>query len=274
MSSTWSPAAVPALLPAPARRGSGLTSTAAGRLRHVELVWGTAVSFDVRTSPDATAVVAPALERAVAWLHEVDRVFSTYRADSVVTALREGRLAETDAPRQVRQVLAACRVARELTDGCFDPWAVVGGFDPSGYVKGWATGIAADLLVDAGATRVCVNGGGDVVVRGAGEAWRVGVRHPDDAGAVLRVVPLVDGAVATSGLYERGLHVVDPRTGAAVTSTRSATVVGPDPGLADALATGVLVAGREAIPWFDDLPGWSAYAVDDLGAWSLGPDLA
>jgi thiamine biosynthesis lipoprotein len=54
-------------------------------LRHAEEVMGTVVSFDVRGGePDA---VRTALEEAIAELHRVDEVFSTYREHSQVSRL-------------------------------------------------------------------------------------------------------------------------------------------------------------------------------------------
>lgn len=253
--------------------------------RHVEFIWGTAVTIDVR-DPDGSMPSDDAVAEAVAWavdeMKRVDRVFSTYRADSVVTALRTGARTEESLnaadPNEadVIEVIAACREARDLTEGCFNPWAVDGGFDPSGYVKGWAAELVADGLVERGADHVCVNAGGDVVTRGlAGPnlPWNVGVRHPEDASSVVRTFVSRDGAVATSGAYERGDHIVDPRRRSAAAAARSATVVGPNSGLAEVLSTALIVAGRDGARWFTSLPGYKAFVVDPLPAetaWSVG----
>ncbi len=85
-------------------------------------------------------------------------------------------------------------------------------------VKGWAVQRAADALREAGLRDFCVNAGGDVVVAGGpepGRPWLVGVRHPDRADRMCVVFGLRDAAVATSGAYERGAHIVDGRTGRA-----------------------------------------------------------
>src|SRR4051794_38532462 len=74
----------------------------------------------------------------VSFLDDVGRWFSTFRDDTPVHLLRTGTVDESAVPDVVAEVIAGCRRARELTDGAFDPWAVRGGFDPSGYVKGWA----------------------------------------------------------------------------------------------------------------------------------------
>lgn len=255
------------------------------RHRHRELIWGTAVTVDVRAGEEGLPperAVQHALDVAVANMRWVDAVFSTYRPDSLVTALRTGLLDERRLTRwdpaqaALLDVLQRCREGRRLTGGCFDPWAVRGGFDPSGYVKAWAVERLADDLVRAGCANVCVDAGGDVVTRGSaapGEPWTVGIRHPEDPGAVTWTVLPGDGAVSTSGTYERPAHIVDPRTGRPAAGARSASVVGPDARLAGVLATGLVVAGREGARWFTGLDEWSARVVDPApaqSAWSIG----
>lgn len=243
---------------------------------HAEPVWGTVVSFDLRaeTFPAAYDEI---LRAAIGYLHQVDAWFSTYRADSPITALRNGLLPAYRMPPVVQEVLEACQRARLLTRGAFDPWAVRGGVDPSGYVKGWAAGQVADQLVRAGIANVSVNAAGDIACRGhqsPGEPWSIGIAHPHDTAHVVEVVRISDGAVATSGLYERGAHIVDPRSGATAMRCDSATIVGPDSGLADALATAALITGPGCAAWFTDLPAWSVYLVKDGQASFLGPAFA
>ena len=157
----------------------------------------------------------------------------------------------------------------------FDPWAVRGAVDPSGYVKGWAAGVVADLLFVRGVPNVCVNASGDIACRGfqsPGELWTVGITNPYDTQSVIRAVSVPDGwAVATSGLYERGSHIANTVTGDFGVHYDSATVVGPDAGLADALATACLVEGPTCNRWFVGLPDWSVYLVKDGRAEFFGP---
>ena len=163
---------------------------------------------------------------------------------------------------EVREVLAICERLRHETDGAFDiragahaevePRPGLAPLDPSGFVKGWALERAAEQLVDGGATRLCINAGGDVVVRGrVGEhdPWRVGIQHPWQRDKVADVVSVTSGAVATSGRTERGDHVIDPRTRRPATGLVSATVIGPDLGVADALATAAIAHGSIGVPW-------------------------
>jgi thiamine biosynthesis lipoprotein len=236
-------------------------------VRHVERVMGTAVSFDVRPGAAGDALATRALRRACRTLQRADAVFSTWRDDTPISRLRRGELEAQDAPPEVAAVLVRCAEARRLSGGWFDPWEMPGGVDPTGLVKGWAAQRAADRLREAGVEAAMVNAAGDVATFGEpepGRPWRVGVRDPL---APRRIACVVDarGAVATSAAYERGGHVLDPHTREPAHAALSATVTGPDLGLADALATGLLAAGADGIEGLEALGGYEALVVDPSG---------
>jgi thiamine biosynthesis lipoprotein len=231
------------------------------RTVHVEQVMGTAVSFDLRGGGDHAA----AIRAAVAWFHEVDGRFSTYRPGSEVMRLRRGELPQVSP--DLAEVIVACDVLAAESGGAFDAH-LPGGFDPSGYVKGWSVDRAGRLLRKHGCETWCINAGGDVLVSAASATatpWRIGVRHPFDPTAVATVLDVRDGAVATSGRYERGDHVFDPRSDRAAIGVVSATVCGPDLGLADAFATAALVLGEDGPAWVATLPGYDCWSVLDDG---------
>ncbi|WP_081901023.1 FAD:protein FMN transferase [Ferrimicrobium acidiphilum] len=181
------------------------------------------------------------VDRATDELGRLDRVFSTYRDDSEVSRLRRGERGVESS--EVEEVVALCELARELSDGYFDPWAVPGGFDPSGLVKGWATERILQMLIDAGAAEAVVNGGGDIAIHSS-EPINVGIRHPFVADRLCAVVKC-NTAVATSGLYERGCHVINPAGGEL--GAFAATIVGAPLYLADALATAVIAGGDRVL---------------------------
>jgi FAD:protein FMN transferase len=79
------------------------------------------------------------------------------------------------------------------------------------------------------------------------------------------VVGGTDVAVATSGTYERGAHVINPRRGTPATGLRSVTVTGPDLGKADAYATAALAMGEPGIAWLAKLSGYESAAITDDG---------
>jgi len=82
---------------------------------------------------------------------------------------------------------------------------------------------AGRILTRARARRFHINSGGDVLLRGD-TPWRVGIRHPFERDSLACVVELSHGAVATSGGYERGTHIVDPVTRRAPCGVLSVTV--------------------------------------------------
>jgi thiamine biosynthesis lipoprotein len=250
------------------------TDAAAGMLHHVEHVMGMAVSFDIRDP----APSAGALDDVLRWLHHVDTTFSTYRDDSEITRFGRREVAVEALSRDVEEILLRCIELTDVTGGAFDAFAVPAPngtmLDPSGLVKGWSIERAAAMLEAAGAMNFCINAGGDIAIRGeasSGEAWRVGVRHPA-LGDRLALVLTVRGplGVATSATYERGAHIIDPRAGAPTTEIASATVVGPDLGVADAYATAAFVMGLDSIDWIDTQPGYHVYLITHDGAtcWS------
>jgi FAD:protein FMN transferase len=131
-------------------------------------------------------------------------------------------------------------------------------------VKGWAVDGAAERLTAAGATRFCINAGGDVVARGRpapDRLWRVGVRHPEALDQLAAVVAVEDLAVATSGEYERGAHIVDPHTGRPPSGLLSVTVVGPELATADAYATAAFAMGADGPTWTATLSGYEAMCI-------------
>lgn len=209
--------------------------------------------------PDAIAPCA--VDDVFEWLHHVDATFSTYRNDSQVSRLDRGEITLEAADPDVREVVERCEAFRLASDGFFDIRAG-GHLDPSGFVKGWAVDRAAGVLERAGARRFWINAGGDVVVRG-GAPWRIGIQHPRLADRLAGVVVLRDGAVATSGAYERGQHVLDPQTGRPPAGTLSVTVVAPTLGAADAFATAALAMGRRGPAWTASLAGFEAMTVLD-----------
>jgi FAD:protein FMN transferase len=201
-----------------------------------------------------------ALARVFDWFRSVDATFSTYRDDSEISRLDRGELSLEQAHADVREVLERCDELRVETNGYFDIHAAAaGGIDPSGLVKGWSVDRAATLLDEAGVQSFAINVAGDLRLRGPG--WRVGIQHPLVRDAVARVVEAGDVAIATSGAYARGEHVIDPHTGRPPEGVLSVTVVGPCLGTADAYATAAFAMGRTGPAWTAHLDGYEAMTI-------------
>jgi thiamine biosynthesis lipoprotein len=244
-----------------------MTDAAAGRLRHAEHVMGTVVSFDVPDWAGRDTGSGTALGRAVGWLHWVDATFSPYRDDSEVSRFGRGVLALADCAPELAEVLAASAEVSARSDGYFTVWPG-GRFDPSGYVKGWAIERAAAMLTEAGSVWHSVNGGGDIQCigdRGPARPWRVGIADPLRPGSLALVITGQDFAVATSGVAERGSHIVNPHTGQPATGLASLTMVGARLAATDAYATAAFAMGPAARDWVEGLDGYEAFAVTPGG---------
>jgi FAD:protein FMN transferase len=244
-------------------------------LGHVEHVMGTVVSFDVRIADESQRPeMRAAIASAVSWLHRVDEVFSTYRADSQISRLGRGEVRLADCDPDVAEVLELCAIVGRETSGFFSS-TYAGRLDPTGMVKGWAIQRASELLHAAGSSNHCVNGGGDIQFVGEpqpGDAWQVGIAHPLHRNELASVVSIRDGAVATSGTAERGAHVLDPFTGRPAETLASVTVVGAELTRVDAYATAALAMGNAARSWLESCQGYEAFAIraDGFGWWTSG----
>jgi thiamine biosynthesis lipoprotein len=236
-------------------------------VRQLEHVMGTVITIDVYPLETADDHAADHVRRRLAdartVLERADQVFSTWRPDSPVSRLRRGEITAASAPPEVAAVMAACDTARQLSGGWFDPWAMPGGFDPTGYVKGWAAQRALAALDGLAMSGALVNAAGDIASTGAqpsGAPFRIGIADPDEPRRLAEIVELT-GCIATSGTYERGSHLIDPRSGQPTARVASASVIGPDLGLADALATAIAVAGPAGLALIEPLADYEALII-------------
>lgn len=236
--------------------------------RRVEHLMGMPVSLALRGRHTDDAVADLAWQAALASLDEVDRMFSTYRHDSEISRLGRGELDTEACSPLVHEVLAIAERARVESGGAFDvrrPDATGRlELDPSGVVKGWAVQRASRTLATLAETDFCLSAGGDLVCRTAvpgSSGWRIGIEDPFDPTRTIAVVPVRDGAVATSGLVHRGGHIIDPRSGSTPTHFASVTVVAADLTAADVDATTAFVLAGEAPDWLRGRPGRSGLLV-------------
>ena len=242
--------------------GAG-TGAGPARRRHAEHVMGTVVSFDVPASAGEPRGEG-ALARAVRWLHWVDATFSPYRDDSDVSRFGRGVVPLAECAPELAQVVQACAAITARSGGYFT--ITPGGrFDPLVYVKGWAVERAAAILTAAGSAEHSVNGGGDVQCTG-GRLWRIGIADPLRPGRLALVVAGRDFAVATSGVAERGAHIVDPFTGQPPAGLASVTLVGARLAETDAYAPAAFAMGSAARDWVENLDGYEGFAITATGA--------
>jgi thiamine biosynthesis lipoprotein len=217
------------------------------------------------TVPDGAP--GPAVDEVFAWLEWVEATFSTFRPGSAISRIGAGDLDPSEAPTEVRHVLARCAELEEASGGRFAirPGRLGGpGIDPAGFVKGWSVDEAAMLLRSRDIGDFSIYAGGDVLCGGvppSGDRWRVAIRHPERPDeAYATVLEIAGGAVATSAAYYRGDHIRGSDRG----DIASVTVIGPSLGVADALATAIFADQAESLDWMKGFP--------DFGVLLLGTD--
>ena len=130
--------------------------------------------------------------------------------------------------------------------------------DLDGIAKGYALDVAIGFLRTRRLARVLIDFGSDLACYTDGEAWTIDIGDPEDRS--IPVVRLVSrqGGISTSGGSARfftksGGHfdrVLDPGTGRPLERGATVTVVSPSGTRSDAMATALLVMGREKIPEF------------------------
>ncbi len=155
------------------------------------------------------------------------------------------------------------------------------GLTLDGIAKGRIADAAANALVGNGLHDFLINAGGDIRVSGRnhqGLPWNVGIENPDTSGGVIESIRLSEGAVATSGGYERfydqarsSHHLIDPATGRSP-RTKSVTVIAKTAEEADALATCLFVLPPAAgLALVASRPGAACLIVGPDGARVTSP---
>jgi len=143
--------------------------------------------------------------------------------------------------------------------------------------KGYAADKAKELLMSKGVVAGIINASGDMNTWGKqtnGKDWQVAITNPMDKNKVFALLPVHNGAVVTSGNYEkyvtfnntRYTHIIDPRSGYPATGIVSVTVFAPKAELADALATSVFVMGKDVgLNRIEQLPKVECVIIDGEG---------
>jgi len=249
---------------------TGQPERAAGEptTRFVDHVMGMPISLAMRGRHAGDEAGRAAWAEAMEVLRAIDRVFSTYRVDSVVSRLDRGEVGLADCPPEVREVLDLAATAARDSGGAFSVHRAAPdgriALDPSGAVKGWAAERAAAHLRALPGTDFCLSAGGDLLCRtldADAAPWRIGIENPRDPTCLIAVVPIATGAVATSGTAHRGAHLVDARTGRPPAGIASVTVVADSLTDADIDATAAYALGRDAANWLRSRPGRTGLVV-------------
>lgn len=186
------------------------------------------------------------IEAVFDYLREIDQKFSTYKETSEIEKINRGELKEEDFSKDMKHILKLAEQTKRETDGFFDI-KKDGKLDPSGIVKGYAIFEGANTLRKKGYKNFYLEIAGDVEIAGLkeGKKWRVGIQNPFNPQEIVKVIYLTNCGVATSGTYQRGEHIYNPKTGKNTTEIASISVVGPNVYEADRFATAAFAMGRK-----------------------------
>jgi len=239
--------------------------------------WGTVILFELSSQKVNEEKLTQAFTEAEQFIYHVDEVFSTHKENSIISQLKREEIEITTCSSEVQEVWGLCKQISELTEGAFNPW--IKGFDPSGLVKGWAAQKCGEIFEKYGVENSLVNAAGDLALRGGllkdggVTPWEIGIRNPEIKDEIVERFKINTGAIATSGSYEKGAHIYDPFTNLIAIGARSATVIGPDAAIADALATALMVSGKDGAIWFSkpELNSYSVFVIDRSSdqSWSI-----
>lgn len=223
-------------------------------MRKVEHIMGMPVTIDIPDCPDTTI-----FDKAFGLLREIDAQFSNYKPKSEMSQFIRGNLKEANFSKGLRAILLGCKNASEQTNGYFSA-SIEGVFDANGYIKGWAINQTADCIIGLGATTFCIGAGGDILAKGV-KKWKIGIQDPFNKQVVYKTIELKNQAIATSGSYEKGPHIINPKTKKPADYWASVSVVGPAIIQADVFATACFAMGEEAINFIKSFPDYSLIAI-------------
>ncbi len=146
-----------------------------------------------------------------------------------------------------------------------------------GIGQGYIADKVTELLKSNGVISGIINVSGDISTWGKqpnGTQWKIGIKNPMNKNKIFAMFPLEDSAVETSGSYEKYVifngirysHIIDTRTGYPAQGLVSVSVFAKTTEVADALATGVFVLGKDkGMELVNKLPGIGCIMVDDKG---------
>jgi FAD:protein FMN transferase len=194
----------------------------------------------------------------------IDETFSTYKDNSEITKINNGKIKKHEYSNDMQKILTLCEDTKTESNGYFDI-KYKGKLDPSGLVKGWAIYNASQLVKKAGYYDYFVEAGGDIQASGKnkdGKPWRVGIKNPFKQEQIIKIVALENNAIATSGTYIRGQHIYNPLQPEKVTNDIvSASIIGPNIYDADRYATAAFAMGNDGLQFITTLHGFEAYII-------------
>jgi thiamine biosynthesis lipoprotein len=239
-------------------------------MKEIRIIMGMPVTLEI-IDESAGATV---FEKVFSYFNSVDQKFSTYKKDSEITAINEGKISPDNYSKEMQEIFSLAEETKNITNGYFDIYNN-DKCDPSGIVKGWAIYNAAQILKKDGFKNFYVEVAGDIEVSGLnneGKKWAIGIRNPFKQEEIVKVVHLGNKGIATSGTYVQGEHIYNPKKFAEVglpqdiiNDTVSLTVIGPNVYEADRFATAAFAMSKKGIEFIEKLDGFEGYIINKDG---------
>ncbi len=195
----------------------------------------------------------------------IDEKFSPFKKTSELSKLNMG-ISPKNLSSDMKKVLKLCEQTKKDTLGFFNIYRN-GKYNTSGLVKGWAIKNAADILKQKGFKNYFVDAGGDIELHGKnkeGKTWKIGIRNPFNVDEIVKTISVANKGVATSGTYERGEHVYNPK-GKKQDEIVSLTVIAPNVYEADRFATACFAMGEKGILFLEKLANFEGYMINKAG---------
>lgn len=208
------------------------------------------------------------IQEVFAYFHYLDKKFSTYKKNSEISKINKRELRISESSSEMKKILRLCQETKRQTQGYFDI-KINGILDPSGIVKGYAIYQGALIFKNKGFKNFYVEIAGDIQVFGKNQnqkKWRVGIQNPFNPKEIVKVLSVSGKGVATSGNYQRGKHILNPKTKKSADEIASITVIGSNIYEADRFATAAFAMGEKGIEFIEKLDGFESYMIKKDGS--------
>lgn len=242
-----------------------------------------AVQIQIQAPDKASDAAFRAMGRAFQVAREIEAMVSEHQSTSETSLINRSTPGRPVAIGQhMRHLLQRSLELSEISEGFFDisfaspapsstyrdiylsPDGTVAGFRMpdmqialSGIAKGYIVDQMSEWLLQNGWKNFLINAGGEIRSQGRSPSgpWIVEIHPPArQTSQPACTIQLQNWSIATSGLSERGQHIVQPHSKRPVIDRAiSVSVLARDTETADALATAILAAGIQYRPLLERL---------------------
>lgn len=219
--------------------------------------------------PTSIEIVGNSLEsiqKSYYRLEKINQKYSPYIPSSDLSKLWSNEKPMSSQSKEFINIHKECLMYEKITNGYFSAF-FENRYNPTGYIKGWAIHEIEKIIKKDGHTNYCINFSGDMKFSSTGEkVWRVAIQSPFVKNKNIALLAMRNGAIATSGNYERGNHIINPKKPKLKSDLASVTVLGIDIIAVDVMATAIFAMGlKEAQRYLKLNSNYEALLIDENG---------